>query len=99
MQTLNLSAWEMRISKRGIAFFKFVANWSRYVANFLVHQVPTWQDIPGYSTIINAVLNEMKSIPVSSYSDALKDATLALITNENILTVFINITFSKTRYL
>jgi hypothetical protein len=29
--TLDLSEWKHRIRKRGIAFFKFVANWAKYV--------------------------------------------------------------------
>jgi hypothetical protein len=46
--------------------------------------------------LVKAILYEMKSRKIARYPDSLKEACYALLANENILTVFVNIIFQKT---
>jgi hypothetical protein len=55
-----------------------------------------WQDIPGYRLIVKSLLYEFKSRPITDFPDALIDASLILIQNTELLTVFVNIIFSRT---
>ncbi len=95
-ETLDLSEWKHRIHKRGIAFFRFVTNWARYVVRVTPKDTTPWQDVPGYVTLVKSVLSEMKQRKITQYPDALKEVCTALLANENMLTVFVNIIFQKT---
>jgi Protein of unknown function (DUF1765) len=55
-----------------------------------------WQDIPGYKLIVKSVLYEFKSRPINDFPDALIDASLILIHNTELLTVFVNVIFGRT---
>ena len=93
---MDLKGWKNRIKKRGIAFFRFVTNWSNYVVRFANKDGIPWQDIPGYATLVKAILYELKLRGIKYYPDALKETCCALLANENMLTVFVNILFHKT---
>ena len=93
---MDLSEWNERISKRGIAFFKFIEYWTSYVLRIMTNNLIPWQDIPGYVILIKAVLYEVKIRKVTNYPEALKEACCALLANENILTILVNIIFKKT---
>jgi len=55
-----------------------------------------WQDIPGYKLIVKSILYEFKTRPISDFPDALIDASLIFVQNTELLTVFVNILFSRT---
>ena len=93
---MDLVDWKPRFHKRGVAFFKFMESWGYYVARSTSDRPISWQNIPGYITLIKAMLQEMKVRPVSVYPESLKKACYILIANENIFSAFANILFQHT---
>lgn len=51
----------------------------------------------GYSAILKAFLLEMKELEIIEYPDTLIDATVALLHNPQLLSVFVTIVFKKTK--
>jgi hypothetical protein len=86
----------MRISKRGVAYFLIVKEWSDYVKRALVINNVNWTDVPGYLPILKSILLEMKEREITYYPEALKEATTSLIANEKILNIFVTIVLKKT---
>ena len=64
--------------------------------NTLVSNNINWKNVPGYKTILKAVLLEMKDREIQNYPEALKEGTCALLANEKLLNVFTYIVFLKT---
>ena len=56
----------------------------------------SWKDVPGYKSILKAMLLELKERDVALYPEALKDTTCAMLCNEKLLNVFVFIVFKKT---
>ena len=52
--------------------------------------------MPGYKSILKAILLELKERDVEDYPEALKDTTCAMLCNEKNLNVFVTIVFKKT---
>lgn len=73
-----------------------IKQWAIYVKNTLVSNNVNWKDIPGYKTILKAILLEMKERDVALYPEALKETTSALLFNEKILNIFVTIILKKT---
>lgn len=45
--------WQKRISKRGVAFFFFLAKWLIYVNQTVVLKTELpWHELPGYSVLL-----------------------------------------------
>ncbi|CDW79777.1 UNKNOWN [Stylonychia lemnae] len=88
--------WQTRIKKRSVAYFQIIRNWSEFIQKTVQTYSLFWQDIPGYRYILKSIIIEMKTRPVNEYPDPLIDATLALINNSSLLTVFVQIVFLKT---
>jgi len=93
---ITMHDWENRIAKRGVAMYLIIAKWAESVKNTIVNDKADWKNVPGYKTILKTVFTEMKSTPISEYKEALADATVSLLANEEILFVFIEIAFKKT---
>ena len=53
-------------------------------------------NVPGYKSILKAMLLELKERDVALYPEALKDTTCAMLYNEKLLNVFVTIVFKKT---
>lgn len=70
--------------------------WAEYVKVLVVNDKMDWYDIPGYSLIIKSIFHQMKTREILEYPDSLVDATCALLANEKILQVLIEIIFKKT---
>ena len=92
--------WIRRISKRGIAFYFFLSEWSKIVTKTIVtkDQLP-WQDLSGYNILIKSFLIELKRRNVKHYPEALISVSTSLLKNEKLLSVFITILYNKTKYL
>lgn len=56
-----------------------------------------WQDVPGYNIILRAFLLEMKALEIDQYPDSLIEASIALLGNTQLLSVFVTIVFLKTK--
>lgn len=95
-KALASDKWKSRLQKRGVAFFLIVKNWAIYVKNILVNSNVSWKDVPGYKSILKAILLEMKERDIALYPEALKETTCALLYNEKLLNVFVTIVFKKT---
>jgi hypothetical protein len=67
------------------------------VKNTLVSNNVSWKNVPGYKSIVKAVLIEMKERDIAFYPEALKECTCALLYNEKLLNVFMTIVLMKTQ--
>lgn len=98
LPTINES-WLKSITSRRLLFFSFLEQWAKYVyqtipeSNRLRLQ---WHLLPGYPTLLKALLIEMKARDVMRFPDALLNCTGALLANERLLSVFTKIVFLKT---
>jgi hypothetical protein len=81
---IQSTKWHDRIKKRGVGFLLIVTEWAKYVKLSVVRRNVFWQDVPGYKTIVKAVLREMQNRSLLLYPDALIDATMALLANEKV---------------
>jgi hypothetical protein len=81
---IQSTKWHERIKKRGVGFLLIVTEWAKYVKTAVVRRNVFWQDVPGYKTIVKAVLREMQNRPLLLYPDALIDSTMALLANEKV---------------
>ena len=95
-RALGSDRWKLRIQKRGVAFFLIVKQWAIYVKNTLVSNNVSWKNVPGYKTIIKAILLEMKERDIAYYPEALKETTCALLYNEKLINIFVTIVLKKT---
>lgn len=95
-EIITQKLWEEKLAKRGVAFFLIINRWAEYVQTIVVNDRIDWFDIPGYSSVLSAIVTELKERKVSEYPDALIDATCSLLSNEKILSMFIKILFKKT---
>ena len=95
---LNDEKWQKRFSKRGIAFYFFLNEWTKHVNKTVVikDHVP-WQDLPGYNVLIKNFLIELKKRDVKQLPEALIDTSVTLLKNEKLLNIFIAIIYNKTR--
>ncbi len=75
-----------------------MANWARYLTRLIANETVLWQDIPGYALIVDEIIDEMTTTPIVAYPEGLKDATVALLANDNLLTRFVRAAFTKTSY-
>ena len=90
--------WQNRVKKRGVAFFFFLDNWAKHVNKTVVtkEHVP-WQDLPGYTILIKAMLVGLKTRDVRAYPEALISASTSLLKNDKLLNIFISILYKKTK--
>lgn len=86
------------MAKRGVAFFFFLDEWGQYVNKTVVvkDHVP-WQDLPGYKTLVKALLLELKIREITAYPEALKAASQSILNNRKLLNVYVAIIFYKTK--
>ena len=94
---LNLQKWQKRIAKRGVAFFFFLDEWFKYVGKTVIvkENIP-WQYVPGYSILLKAFLVELKTREIP-YQEALTSASISILNNEKLISIFITILFAKTK--
>ena len=81
---LENSRWHDRIKKRGVGFLLIITEWAKYVKQAVIKRNIFWQDVPGYKTIVKAVLREFQKRPLMLYPDALLDSSMALLSNEKV---------------
>lgn len=85
------------MEKRGIGFFFFITYWVKYVEQYaIISEHVKWQNIPGYTQLLKALLCEMKKRAIMDYPDSLVDASIKILANEKLLNIFITILFKKT---
>ena len=82
---LENTRWHDRIKKRGVGFLLIITEWAKYVKQAVIKRNIFWQDVPGYKTIVKAVLREIQKRPLLSYPDSLLDASMALLSNEKVM--------------
>lgn len=71
-QITSRMTWKSKISKRDYVFIELVRNLITYVKGKVSAEVDiNWLNIPGFSSIIQAIKHEMKSTPVDKYSKLL----------------------------
>eukprot|EP00922_Rhytidocystis_sp_ex-Travisia-forbesii_P006845 GHVS01009996.1.p1 GENE.GHVS01009996.1~~GHVS01009996.1.p1 ORF type:complete len:404 (+),score=52.57 GHVS01009996.1:96-1214(+) len=93
----STTLWKERIAGRGSLFFSLLEQWSKHVYQTVSRrETLRWHTLPGYATLLKALLLEMKSREVTKYPDALLNCTGAMLANERLLSVFIKVLFLKT---
>lgn len=88
--------WQKRMAKRGLSFFRFLQAWIGYVERCFVHKYVPWHDIPGYHVLAKAFLLELKQRPVGQMPEALLSASLRLLANPHLVSVFILVLYQRT---
>lgn len=97
MELLRTNDWEVRMKKRGGAFFAFVRYWVTYIESIVVNSKNlSWRYFPGYNKILLSFFAEMKLRPIQNYSEQMKKAAASLLANEKLLNPFVLIIFRKT---
>jgi len=88
--------WQKRVTKRSLAYFQIVKRWGDFIQQTVQTNHLFWQDIPGYKFIVRSIIFELKTRPITELPDPLVDATLTLIKNTDLLSIFVTIIFSRT---
>jgi len=88
--------WKRRVSKRGIAYFRLLAEWALHVRRLFLDKNIPWLEIPGYNTILRSFIWELKSRPIPQYPPVLSLCSCSLLLNPDLLTLFVRILFRKT---
>ena len=76
-----------------MAYFLILKQWAIYVKKTLVSPNFCWKDLPGYRRILKSLLLELKERDI--YPAALTEATCAMLYNEKILNVMVQIVLKK----
>lgn len=94
---LSKSKYFEAFEKRGDIFNSFISEFAKYVTKTVVmRQNIPWQDIPDYKILVKHFLIEFKRNDITTLPMSLVDASAAMLSNENLLTVLIALIFSKT---
>jgi len=88
--------WQKRMAKRGLSFFRFLRAWIEYVERCFVHKYVPWPDIPGYHVLIKSFLLELKQRPIGQLPAALITASIHLLSNPHLVSVFILVLYQRT---
>lgn len=86
--------WKRRLAKRGLAFFRFLCEWTRVVTRAFGPKSVPWHELPGYHVLVKSLLLAMKSQPSSS--EGLQQAVLSFLRNARIVSIFVLVLFHKT---
>ena len=92
---MKYNDWKKKLSKRGGFYFSFILSWLKQVKSYISSDKFSWKDVPGYSLILKSFLLEMKQRNVFTYPDSLVEASLELLRNDKLITVFSPIIFNN----
>lgn len=97
MDGLTKLDWKRKFSKRGVGFFYFVKQLTEYIQKALIVKegIP-YYEIPGYEVMTKTFIFELHNKPLSLYTDAMMDASSAILNNTKLLPTFITIILKKT---
>jgi hypothetical protein len=92
--------WRERLHKRGHCFFLLLEHWVRHLEMAMGVQPGdpelTWQDVPGFPTMVKAFLIEMKQRPLQYWPESMVSCLLTLLeTNRQLLQVTVRILLSR----
>lgn len=89
--------WRNKFRSRGIIFFFFVKEWCEYVRKSIVVNSIDWEQIPGYSVIVQNFLSQLRTRPTSKYPDILIESSVSLLANSKLLKPFFYAVLEKTK--
>lgn len=90
--------WRLKFKSRGIIFFYFVKEWCSYVKKSIVVNNIEWEHIPGYNTLVENFLSQIKNREVSKYPDILLESSLLMLGNPKLLKIFFLNILEKTKF-
>jgi hypothetical protein len=96
VQALNEPRWQEKFANRGVTYFRFIQRFAQHVNRQFVRSDIPWHAIPGYRVILHSFLLELKQRPVTSYPEALVEASLSLLSYKYLISVLIRLCFLKT---
>jgi hypothetical protein len=88
--------WRRKVAKRGVVFFRLVAEWAAHVRRLFLDRNVPWGEIPGYGVVVRAFLWEMKSRNLHDYPAVLTVCSCSLLNNPALFSPFIHTLFPKT---
>ena len=88
--------WRRKVAKRGVAFFRLLAEWAAHVRRLFLDRNVPWGEIPGYGVLVRAFLWEMKSRSLHDYPAALSLCSCSLLNNPALLSPFLHTLYPKT---
>jgi len=92
------SEWKDRLSKRGLAFYSMINKLQKYIEYKVVKTVDIkWKNIPGFTTILDAINKELQIKHVASYSPQLVEVINLFINDSEIINNFARIIIHKTK--
>ena len=92
---LENRAWQVKMQKRGVAFFKFLSKWSDLIRKEFVVKSVLWPSIPDYEPLVNSFLCEVKTRQIENFPEALIQASCGILKNPRLISVLVMILFKK----
>jgi hypothetical protein len=92
------SEWKDRLFKKGMAFYSMIEKLKTYVEIKVVQNISIkWNNIPGFSSIIQVISNELENKNINDYSPHLIDSLSLFINDSEIINNFSKIMMHKTK--
>lgn len=97
-QILMTSAWQERISKRGLGFFYILSKLEKYISKKIVATNSIkWTQIPGFNIMIESIIHELKTKNINSYPEPLTNILLIFINDYEIMNRFLKTILQRTK--
>ena len=98
--SLRSCAWRDRLCRRGHMFCRLFWEWMQVVCDSLEASMPPhfvpWQRLPGFKTMLICILLEMRSRPVTAYSEPMVQITNQILRCTHLHSLLVKIVFLKT---
>jgi hypothetical protein len=92
------SEWKDRLFKKGMAFYSMIEKLKTYIEIKVVQNISIkWSNIPGFSSIIQVISNELENKNINDYSPHLIDSLSLFINDSEIINSFSKIMMHKTK--
>jgi hypothetical protein len=92
------SEWKDRLFKKGMAFYSMIEKLKTYIEIKVVQNISIkWNNIPGFSTIIKVISNELENKNINDYSPHLIESLSLFINDSDIINNFSKIMMHKTK--
>ena len=92
------SEWKDRLSKRGLGFYSMIGKLERYIQFKVVQNISIkWNNIPGFTTIIEVISNELENKSINTYSPQQIECLNLFVNDSDIINNFAKIMIHKTK--
>lgn len=88
--------WRRKVAKRGVVFFRLLAEWAAHVRRLFLDRNIPWGEIPGYTVLVRTFLWEMKTKNLHDYPAVLSLCSCSLLNNPALFSPLLHTLFPKT---